>query len=386
MHICFIGEIARPQVKTGGIGSFVANLVPALLSQGATVSVISYKQQTRDVETEEAEGFRIYWINTHQWGPLRWLKRALDTSRVLRQIHQQRPLNIVESSEAGLFLLRKPAGVSFVVRLHGGHRFFAASTADTPFSKKKAWFEQQSLKKADAIIGVSHYVLQQTAGFYPFLLQKPHTVIPNPILLHRFSTPASTQPVPGRLLFMGALTEKKGVRQLIMAMPAIVAKWPTAQLHIYGKDIAMRPSGASFKAVLQQLVAELNMETHIRIFEPIANVEVPGVLAAAEVVVLPSHMEAMPVAWLEAMAMGKAFVGSRTGPGPEVVQTGETGLLCDPFEPADIADKVLYMLQHPDEARRMGTRAKQLIQQQYGADHLAATNLQYFGQLQHPHP
>jgi hypothetical protein len=66
-HICFIGEIARLQVKTGGVGSFVAELIPALLSHGAQVSVISYKQQTGAVETEEAEGFRIYWINTHHW-------------------------------------------------------------------------------------------------------------------------------------------------------------------------------------------------------------------------------------------------------------------------------------------------------------------------------
>jgi hypothetical protein len=42
-HICFIGEIARLQVKTGGIGSFVAELIPALLNKGAKVSGIRYK-------------------------------------------------------------------------------------------------------------------------------------------------------------------------------------------------------------------------------------------------------------------------------------------------------------------------------------------------------
>jgi hypothetical protein len=137
------------------------------------------------------------------------LKQALDTSRLLAKIHHEQPLQIVESSEAGLFLLRKLSRVSYVVRLHGGHRFFAASIADTPFLRRKALFEQLSLKKADSILDVSHYVLQKNAAFYPFILQKPHTVIPNPVFLHRFSTPASTQAVPGRLLFMGAITKKK---------------------------------------------------------------------------------------------------------------------------------------------------------------------------------
>jgi glycosyltransferase involved in cell wall biosynthesis len=109
------------------------------------------------------------------------------------------------------------------------------------------------------------------------------------------------------------------------------------------------------------------MEPCIRIFEPIANVEVPVVLATAELVVMPSHMEAKPVAWLEAMAMGKAFVGSRCDPGPELVQAGETDLLCDPFDPSDKANKVLYMVRHPEQTKQMGSRSRQLMQYRYVA-------------------
>ncbi len=70
----------------------------------------------------------------------------------------------------------------------------------------------------------------------------------------------------------------------------------------------------------------------------------PQTLARASVCVYPSHMEALPLAWLEGMAMGKAVLGSRTGPGHEVIEDGVSGMLCDPHDPGSIAECLVRLL------------------------------------------
>lgn len=377
MHICFIGEIATAKVKTGGIGSFVANIIPELLKNGCSISVISFKKQEKAVEVEKTDGFTIHWINTHQWGPFRFYKKIADTNDVLKKIHQDQPIQIIETSEAGLFLLKKIKGVKLVIRLHGGHVFFAKSTTDTPFSRKKAYLEKLSLQKADAIIGVSKYVLDTTASNYPFIKSVPHAVIYNPIVLERFYASDPAKMICGKILFLGSLTEKKGVRQLIEAMPWVNKKFPTVSLHVYGRDIAIRPSGGSFKALLEETIHRLAL-SNVTIHAPLPNHEMPAIIESAEVVVLPSHMEAMPLAWLEAMAMEKAFIAGNPGPGPEIIEHGANGYLCNPFEPKDIAEKIIQMLEHPSESSKMGKAAREKIVKSFGAAYIAQENIEFF--------
>jgi glycosyltransferase involved in cell wall biosynthesis len=81
-------------------------------------------------------------------------------------------------------------------------------------------------------------------------------------------------------------------------------------------------------------------------------------MASAAVCVFPSHMEAMPIVWLEAMAMGKAVVASETGPGPEVLSDGVSGLLCNPRDPASIASRVIAALRDGALRARLGSAAR----------------------------
>ncbi|HSC52897.1 MAG TPA: glycosyltransferase family 4 protein [Phnomibacter sp.] len=381
MHICFLGEIATATITTGGIGSFVANIIPELLQQGCTISVISYKKQAKPVEIENVAGYSIHWINTHQWGRLRFYKKMVDTNRVLKSIHRKQPIQIIDSPEAGFFMLHKISCVKYVARLHGGHIFFAHSTTDTPFSRKKAWIERRSLQKADAIIGVSKYVLATTAATYPFILMVPHEIIYNPIILDRFYATDPAKVVSGNLLFLGSLTEKKGIRQLIEALPIVLAKFPHVQLHVYGRDVAIRPSGKSFKALLEALIEQKHLVSSITLHPPLPNYEIPSVIESAEIVVLPSHMESQGLAFIEAMAMEKPLIAGSPGPVPEIITHHSNGLLCNPFDPTDIAEKICYMLSHKEKAIAMGEQARRDIKLGFGSQLLASRNIQFYYNL-----
>jgi glycosyltransferase involved in cell wall biosynthesis len=89
-------------------------------------------------------------------------------------------------------------------------------------------------------------------------------------------------------------------------------------------------------------------------------------------------MEAMPLAWLEAMACGKAVVASKTGPGPEIIEDGVSGLLCDPYDPKDIADKILTILKDPDLAARLGRNARKRVEEHFSPEVIIPKNIAFY--------
>jgi len=101
-------------------------------------------------------------------------------------------------------------------------------------------------------------------------------------------------------------------------------------------------------------------------------------MAKASVCVYPSHTEALPIAWVEALAMGKAVVASRIGPSPEVIEEGVSGLLCDSYQPEAIADALLQALLSPDLRKRLGAAARQRAEKLFSLEKQIVENIAYF--------
>jgi glycosyltransferase involved in cell wall biosynthesis len=97
--------------------------------------------------------------------------------------------------------------------------------------------------------------------------------------------------------------------------------------------------------------------------------DVETVYAAADVVVLTSDNEGMPVSLIEAAASGRASVATRVGSVAEVVRDGETGFVVAP-EATEIARKVVWLLDHPNERRAMGEAAARRTVEQFGVRRL----------------
>jgi glycosyltransferase involved in cell wall biosynthesis len=104
--------------------------------------------------------------------------------------------------------------------------------------------------------------------------------------------------------------------------------------------------------------------------------DMPGVLAAADVLCLTSDAEAAPFAVLEAMASGLPVVATNVGSIPELVVDGETGLLVEPGAAAPVAAALIELMADPARLRKMGVagRARQhdLFSAQVMADKYAA--------------
>ncbi|MFC2095729.1 glycosyltransferase family 4 protein [Candidatus Bipolaricaulota bacterium] len=154
---------------------------------------------------------------------------------------------------------------------------------------------------------------------------------------------------PPRLLFLGRLSPEKRGDLVLDAFAEIRVKHPRAQLVIAG-------DGAERKS-LETQAAHLELGDCVQFHGWIRPEDVPAWINSATLLLLPSEREAFGLAALEAGLMGRPVVASRRGGLPEVIEHDKTGLLVEPLDSAGVAEAAIWLLDHPDEARRMGEAA-----------------------------
>ena len=105
--------------------------------------------------------------------------------------------------------------------------------------------------------------------------------------------------------------------------------------------------------------------------------DVPHLIGAMDLCVLCTHREGFPLSILETMAMGKPVVATAVGGIPEIVTNGVTGYLHQHSNSKELAAAVLQLIENPEEARRMGATAREIVMKSYSrqrfADEIAKT-------------
>ncbi len=379
MHICFlINEYPKEGFAHGGIGSFVKTLAVALVKKDFKVSVVGINY-TAENEKQIDEGVNIYRLKRSNVKGFSWYFNAKAINKKIKEIHEQDPLDIIESSELGLAFISKIKDIKYVIRLHGGHHFFAESEK-RKINKWKGFQEKRSFNKADAFIAVSQYVKTHTEKYLSYN-NKPLVYISNPIDTDFFK-PIAGEESENKIVFAGTVCEKKGIRQLIQAFPLVKKEFPNATLEIYGRDW-FYPNGDSYiKMLKENELSKLNEIVKDIYFKGnISYTNIPLVYSQASVCVFPSHMETQGLVAPEAMAMEKAVIFTKLGPGPEAIKDFETGLLCDPYNPQDIAEKIIWVFSNKAEAKTIGKKAREFVLQKYSLDSNIKQNVDFFKSL-----
>ena len=374
MHILFLtNEYPKINKNHGGIGTFVQTLGKELVKHGKNVTVLGIGSVS-NIEFNDS-GINVISLSKSSWRFASFIDNFLRINKTIKKINNINKIDIVEAPELQFAFIRKIENIKYVIRLHGGHHFFSISE-NRSVNWWKGFQEKKSFKKADYVVGVSKYVLDHTAEYINFKL-KEKGVIFNPANLDKFHEVDYNKLNKGRIFFAGTVCEKKGIRQLIQAMPQIKKEIPNAHLVVAGRDWFFPESGKSYTEFVKQFIPE-DLENDIVFLGPLDNEVIPNYIEESEVCCYPSHMEAMPLAWIEVMAMGKSFVGSKMGPGLEIIDHGNNGLLCDPLDPNDIAEKVIFMLKNPKEAKVMGLNARKFAIDSFSLEVIGNKNLDFY--------
>lgn len=148
---------------------------------------------------------------------------------------------------------------------------------------------------------------------------------------------------------------KKGHHVLIEAARDVLEAFSSARFLLLGHG----PQEAN----IRRLIGEHGLEGSFLLLGLKDNV--PAVLKALDVFVLPSLEEALGTSILEAMAMERPVVATNVGGIPEVVRDGETGFLVPPMDPKALARGIIRVLEDKDIASDMGRKGRALVERHF---------------------
>ena len=193
-------------------------------------------------------------------------------------------------------------------------------------------------------------------------------VIHNGIELKRFANvPAGTRqrlhgalgisPERRVLLLVGRMHRVKGHREMLQAMPAIVRECPDALLLVAGDG----PE----RAACETIVAQAGLGRHVMFLGQ--RRDIPELLHACDLLVIPSQSEGLPIAAIEAHAAGRPVVGFDVGGVGEVVQDGVTGRVVPAADLAALADATTSLLKDAPTRAAYGDAARR-VARSFGLD------------------
>jgi glycosyltransferase involved in cell wall biosynthesis len=162
----------------------------------------------------------------------------------------------------------------------------------------------------------------------------------------------------------------KGHRELFTALAGLTDRYPLEALII---------GGGRREAELRQLAAKLGLGPRVHFLGQ--RRDIPDLLAALDILVLPSYSEGVSLALLEAMAAGLPVIATAVGSLPEVVTDGVNGLLIPPRDPEALARALDRLLADPDFARRLGEQARAEVAAHYSLERLGREINQIYGEL-----
>ena len=202
------------------------------------------------------------------------------------------------------------------------------------------------------------------------------TVISNGCDIEQYGQPVDRAQVRSQLglaadcrliAVVGTLKKVKGHRYLIEAMSTLVPRYP--DLH------ALLIGDGELKADLRLGVSELGLDRHVHFLG--SRHDIPQLLAASDLFVLPSLWEGLSMALLEAMATGLPIVASAVSGTVQAIKPNEGGLLVPPGDVQALASAIDQLLSAPERARSMGAVARQRVEAEFSAsrqarEHMAA--------------
>lgn len=175
-------------------------------------------------------------------------------------------------------------------------------------------------------------------------------------------------PVVGTVTF---LRHEKGIHVLLEAVRLLRDTFPRLRCLIVG-------TGPEYPNLLG-LIHQYRLDSVV-LFAGLRE-DIPDLLCLLNVFVLPSLEEGMPQSLTQALAMECPVVASEVGAVPEVIQDELTGLLVPAQNPEVLAQKIAFLLCHPDQGKRMGQAGRKVIERSYSLERMLDQTERLYAQL-----
>ena len=173
------------------------------------------------------------------------------------------------------------------------------------------------------------------------------------------------------VLFVGRLVEHKNLPRLLQAFAQVVKQRPRTRLLLAG-------SGPLHDALAAQ-IGQLGLQDHALLLGEQS--EVPALMEAADLVVLPSLREGLSNVVLEAMALGRAVLSTPVGGIPQAIDNGRHGVLVEPTDTDALARALLTLIDDPALRERLGRAAQHKVLEQYSPPAMVSAMLKEYSRV-----
>jgi glycosyltransferase involved in cell wall biosynthesis len=252
-------------------------------------------------------------------------------------------------------LTAKAWQIPWSVTLHGPDEFF----------DQEAFYLRQKIESASFVICISDFCRSQVLRIAPSLSDSHLEVVRLGVDCSALQ-PSKTEPESGRPMHLactGRMVAAKGHRILLEAIAALAQYKIEITCTLIG-DGPERPA-------LEALCQRLNIARQIHFLGAMAHQPTLAEVAMADVFVLASFAEGLPVALMEAMALGVPCISTTIAAIPELIQSGQNGLLVPPANIAVLAAALRQLASDPQLRLQLGKEARRTAEESYNL----ATNL-----------
>lgn len=400
MRIALISYEFPPDTGKGGIGTYTLQL--ALLLAQYKIDVHVFSGTFKNSYDEEVQQICVHKVNCKT--PFDFREKVVP---VFFKVHFIKAFDIIESPEIhsnALEIIKLFPLIPFVVRLHGSNylvehlkkkytplfskvRYFIGAfrrgRIDLGYWRKYDYLNDTDFKfaiKANSIT-VPSDIMKSWAVKNWCMLPKNIQVIPNPFIptTALLQEPINKILVKREIIFFGRLNVLKGLVNGTMAMKKILLIFPEYHFKVIGDDGAGPVPGESMRKWMQKKLK--NVINQVSFYDGQVYEKLPAFLSDASIVLLPSLFESFSYTCAEAMAAGKAVVGSFGTGMEDMIINNYSGILINAESSKNIYEAIKILIENNDLRYSISINARNIIGTAFNGQVLAEQYIQHYKKI-----
>jgi glycosyltransferase involved in cell wall biosynthesis len=349
MRVLFLSDhLGYPDGVTTGATTYFLNVLPSVLAGGVDVHVCFLRDRHPVAEKLEAQGIHPIFLNRSKWDPL----ALSDLLRLIRKhdvgiVHAAGMKGILLGRAAGRICRRK-----VIMHLHDtsvpGYFFRSLHRAMADWTDRCLAISNAVGELARREFGVRPERVTVLYNGIDLLMTANASPGARAKIRAEFDLPDDA-PVVG---IIGRLSPEKGQAFFLPAMPELLATHPDVRMLIVGEG----PD----RQVCDQVIAEHKMASAVRFTGHRS--DIPDILAAIDVLLIPSLMEGLSFCAIEAMAAGRPVAAFRVGGLPELITHDQTGVLAPEKDASALVQQVRRLLDDRELSDTIVSHARRFVQ------------------------
>jgi glycosyltransferase involved in cell wall biosynthesis len=183
-----------------------------------------------------------------------------------------------------------------------------------------------------------------------------------------------------KVVFLGRLERRKGVFELLKAIPRVLEHVPNTRFILIGTDRPHCPGGRTHRQYVKDEYPA-NIQPSISFTGSLSDAEASSHLQTADLFVAPSLYESFGLIFLEAMRWGTPVVGTFAGGIPEIVQNGNNGVLVQPGCHEELSAAIISLLLDPERRRLLGEAGRRRVEAVFSSASMTTRTVKFYAEV-----